>query len=86
VSDVLDHPEAARLDWLKERVILQRRIKNQRRELRRLNAYNRGMDMLVRQWSANFSRERKFGYQHAAQIAETFRFGKRIANAIRRWS
>lgn len=68
-----------------ERKILQRRIKNQRRELRRLNANLRGLDMLVRSYSNQVDRERRNGYRHAATLAETFWFGSRIAKAIRRW-
>jgi uncharacterized protein YlxW (UPF0749 family) len=68
-----------------ERKIMQRRIKNQRRELRRLNANLRGLDMLVRSYSTKLGDERRNGYQHAASIADTFWCGKRIAAAIRRW-
>jgi hypothetical protein len=68
-----------------ERKILQRRIKHQRRELRRLNANLRGLGMLVRSYSNQMDRERRNGYRHAAALAGTFWFGGRIAKAIRRW-
>jgi len=73
-------------DWLKERAVLQRRIKHQRRELRRLNASNRGMDLLVRNVFLREIQARKDAYRHAAQLAETFWFSERIAQYIRRWS
>ena len=85
MTDVLDHPEADRLDWLKERATLQRRIKHQRKELRRLNALYRGMDLLVRN---AFNREttcKTNAYRHAAQIAEKHWFGYVAASYIRRW-
>jgi hypothetical protein len=68
-----------------DRKTLQRRIKNQRRELRRLNANIRGLDMLVRSYSKQLGEERRNGYRHAAALAETFWFGRRIATTIRRW-
>jgi len=71
--------------WLEERAVLLRRIKNQRRELRRLNASNRGLDILVRNAYTQESLKRIQSYRHASQIAETFWFGGRIARAIRKW-
>jgi len=71
-----------------EKVTLQRRIKNQRRELRRLNTACRGLDLLVRSYSNNEANVRRSAYQHAAQMAESIHywpFGKRIGAYIRRW-
>jgi len=72
-----------------ERRAMQRRIKNQRRELKRLNALYRAMDLLVRSYSSKQAEDRRNAYRHAAQMAENFRywpFGKRIGAYIRKWS
>jgi hypothetical protein len=65
----------------KQRRAMQQRIKNQRRELRRLNTACRGMDLLVRTYANKEAESRRNAYRHAAQMAENFRywpFGKRI--------
>lgn len=71
--------------WLAERAVLVRRIKNQRRELRRLNAQARGLDMLVRNMFNRETTSKINAYRHAARLAETFWFGGRIANQLRKW-
>lgn len=71
-----------------ERALLLRRIKNQRRELRRLNAQARGMDLLVRNMFNKEQTAKTNAYRHAAQMAEGFPyllFGKRIGARIRKW-
>lgn len=87
-GELKDKMALDRKAWLVERAKLQGRIKNQRRELRRLNAQARGLDLLVRN---AFNREHTIktnAYRHAAQMAETFHywpFGKRIGAYIRKW-
>jgi hypothetical protein len=68
-----------------ERAILQRRIKHQRRELKRLNTHLRALDLLVRNSFHKETANRVNAYRHASQIAESFWFGDRIAKAIRKW-
>lgn len=71
-----------------ERAALQRRIKNQRRELKRLNAQARAHDLMVRNAFNRETTARANAYRHAAQMAETFHywpFGKRIGAYIRKW-
>jgi len=70
-----------------ERAILQMRIKNQRKELRRLNR------LILQYQAASVSNgyqqdaARSNAYRHAAVLAEShpWWFGKRIGRAIRKW-
>lgn len=68
-----------------ERKLLQKRIKHQRKELKRLNRDVRAFLILMRSQSLNQSHTRINAYRHAATLADTFLFGKRIAAAIRKW-
>lgn len=71
-----------------ERRAMQRRIKNQRRELKRLNVQVRGLEMLARNAFNREATARINAYRHAAQIAESIRywpFGRRIGAYIRKW-
>jgi len=71
-----------------ERALLRRRIKNQRHELKRLNAQLRYREALVRNAFNRETTARINAYRHAAQMAEMFRywpFGGRIAAYIRKW-
>jgi hypothetical protein len=71
-----------------ERALLQRRIKNQRAELRRLNRTIITQNQRIQYWMLAVSQKRTETYRHAAKIAEgpeSFWLGRRIAAAIRRW-
>lgn len=68
-----------------ERATLQRRIKHQRAEIRRLNRYVITQNRMIRSYILENSVKRSDAYRHAAAIAETFWFGGRIAKRIRRW-
>ncbi len=69
-----------------ERTRLQRRIKNQRKELKRLNMHIGALNRMIELYRSKTKEERSNAYRHAAQLAETFWFGgRRIAAYIRRW-
>ena len=71
-----------------ERAILQKRIKNQRRELRRMGRHLRMQQNLIKTLRLQDAVLTSNCYRHAAQMAQSFRYwpwGKRIANYIRQW-
>jgi hypothetical protein len=69
-----------------ERALLQRRIKNQRRVLRRLERdkifYRTRMLLL----EVEVKKAQTVWMRHAAEIAASHWFGSRIAKAIRGWA
>jgi hypothetical protein len=80
--------ERGREEGLAERVLLQRRIKNQRKALRELNKTMKLYSHMIREHVLEKNVQRSNAYRHAAQMAETFHywpFGKRIGAYIRKW-
>lgn len=68
-----------------ERTALQRRIKNQRKALAAQNRTIIVKNALLRRYQLEGYFHEKNGYRHAAQLADKYWFGKRIAAAIRKW-
>ena len=68
-----------------ERALLIRRIRNQRKELRRLNQVILSNNRSIRYWQDQIKIERTNCYRHAANIAQSYIFGGRIAKYIRLW-
>jgi hypothetical protein len=70
---------------LTERNLLQRRIRNQRREIRRLNRQVAFNSLRIKYWIQQADARRAEAYRHAASIAGSCLFGRRIAEYIRQW-
>lgn len=68
-----------------EKALLQRRIKNQRRELKRLNKTIIELNLRMSAYRHTQAQTRSFAYKQAADMADRYFGGRRIADRIRRW-
>ena len=69
-----------------DRTMMQRRIKNQRRQLRQMGRQLAYQQALVHKYKAEDRASRSNWMRHAANIADKYWFASGAAEAIRRWT